>query len=276
MRKPTLISILVLAALLLTMLGCQPIGTPAASHTAAPSGAETEETALLTERQIRILEEQGLPTSYEALSLTQKAAIEAIEEMLCYLEQRYDDQFTYSGYVANSGVEQEHLYAVSEAYSNLGLVTVYRSYKDGSYTYSDNYSSLLAKPLYEEALNDWIAQSIPEEAFIVFSELSSADDDPQKERILSQASAASYILISEEACTKEALGALVDRFGPWIKEQARGAQPSVTLFYLTSPEMMSIATGDTYQDLLPKLRDGVYYRCSLSEDGNLQIHPGGG
>lgn len=261
--------VMLLAALLLLLAGCwweRPPDRP----TQGTSVPETEEYRL-TERQIGILKENGLPTSYEDLSLMQKSAITAIEDMLCYLEGQYDDHFTYAGYVADSPVEREHLLAVSEAYPNCGQVTVYRTYENGAFSYQDNYSTLAAKLMYEEALNDWICQTLPNEKFIVFSDVSYADAALQKERILSQASAASYILISEEVCTEEELRALVEDFGPWIKEQSRQTRANVTLFYLAAPELMALATNDTYEDLLPQLREGAHYSCSVSVDGDLTI-----
>lgn len=261
--------LMLLAALLLLLAGCWWEGPPE-RPTRETSVPKTQKYTL-TERQIRILKENGLPTSYEDLSLMQKSAIEAIEDMLCYLEGQYDDHFTYAGYVADSPVEQEHLLALSEAYPNCGQVIVYRGYENGAFTYRDNYSTLAAKLLYEEALNDWICQTLPNEKFIVFSDVSHADASPQKELILSQASAASYILISEEVCTEEELKALVEDFGPWIREQSRQTVPNVTLFYLASPEIMALATNDTYEDLLPQLREGAHYSCSVNSDGDLTI-----
>ena len=34
---------------------------------------------------------------------------------------------------------------------------------------------------------------------------------------------------------------------------------------------MALATNDTYEDLLPQLRDGTHYSCSVSVDGDLKI-----
>ena len=258
-----------LAALLLLAAGCW-WELPPERPTRESSVPETEKYSL-TERQIAILKENGLPTSYESLTMTQKSAIAAIEDMLCYLEGQYDDHFTYAGYVADSPVEREHLLALSEAYPNCGQVTVYRGYENGAFSYRDNYSTLAAKLMYEEALNDWICQTLPNDKFIVFSDVSYADASLQKDRILAQASAASYILIDENVCTEAELKALVEDFGPWIQEQSRQSRANVTLFYLASPEIMALATNDTYEDLLPQLRDGTHYSCSVSVDGDLKI-----
>ena len=161
MRKPFLIMIAAVVATLSLITGCVGwIETPSATGKAETETTETEEMIVLTERQQKILADEGLPTDYSSLSLTQKAAINAIEDIFCYLESHYDDRFSYVGYVAPSAIEEEHLIAVSEKYPHLGTVIVYRNYSNGSYVYRDNYTTLIAKPLYEQAIDTWLSQSI--------------------------------------------------------------------------------------------------------------------
>ena len=52
----------------------------------------------LTQRQKNILEEQGLSTEVDDLTVIQIKSIIAIEEMLSYLENKYDKSFVYVGY----------------------------------------------------------------------------------------------------------------------------------------------------------------------------------
>ncbi|MCF0109031.1 MAG: hypothetical protein HUJ57_02905, partial [Erysipelotrichaceae bacterium] len=52
---------------------------------------------VLTQRQKDILAEQGLPTDYEKLTTSQKGAISAIEDLLSYLEETHNEEFTFSG-----------------------------------------------------------------------------------------------------------------------------------------------------------------------------------
>lgn len=266
MKAPgTGLRVLLAAALLLVLTGCRLAQTP------TPVITETAPAVVLSARQIRILEQAGLPTEYAQLSLTQKSAIESIEDMLCYLEQRYDDRFEYVGYVADSPVEREHLLASSAAYPDCGPVTVYRTYENGSFVYEDDYAALRARPLYEQALNDRIALRIPEDRFIVFSDVSEAEDGLGQEDVLARASATSYVYIDREVCTEADLRALAEDFGPWIRDQAQGAQASLTLFYLAAPEDLAAADSETYLDLLPRLRDNPHVSCSLSQDGWLKL-----
>lgn len=49
----------------------------------------------LNERQIEILESEGLPGNYSELNSTQKKAIKEIEELLVVLENKYNIKFIY-------------------------------------------------------------------------------------------------------------------------------------------------------------------------------------
>lgn len=276
MRKPFLIMIAAVVAILSLITGCVGwIETPSATGKAETETTETEEMIVLTERQQKILADEGLPTDYSSLSLTQKAAINAIEDIFCYLESHYDDRFSYVGYVAPSAIEEEHLIAVSEKYPHLGTVIVYRNYSNGSYVYRDNYTTLIAKPLYEQAIDTWLSQSIDQRQFIVFSEISSADLEVQEELVLSQASAATYVLISEDGYSAEMLASLVTNFGEWIKEQSGGRQASTTIFYVVSSDVLLAVNTSNYQEIIAARQYIATYSCLLSKQGNLNIFRGG-
>jgi len=95
--------IFVLIILLIGVFGCM-MNNPDLSN-------NTETKVSLNERQKSILAEYGLPTEYDELLLSQKTAIVAIEEMLCYAEEKYDISFSYAGYIAASPLEKEHMIA---------------------------------------------------------------------------------------------------------------------------------------------------------------------
>ena len=52
----------------------------------------------LTERQKDILKSQNLPQQWDELDMSVQESIEAIEEMLQYLEHKYGKTFVYAGY----------------------------------------------------------------------------------------------------------------------------------------------------------------------------------
>lgn len=278
MLKRTLFYYVILLAALMCLAGCMAQSGTQLSSSNTDSQSVTEETrdaTVLTERQKQILEEVGLPTDYDALTMKQKSSIQAIEEMLRYLETKYDDSFSYEGYVASSNLEKEHLIVRPESYPHLGSVTVYRTYESGAFVYLDDYSSLLAKPMYENAVDHWLSQSLDQEQYIVFSDISFANQTVDEEHILSQASAATYVMIAQDACSEERLEAITNDYAAWLKEASAGQQSNVTILYLVSNEEFAGLNETNYMDRLPELRNSVHFSCSISVHGEPLIQKGG-
>lgn len=66
----------------------------------------------LNEWQKEFLEEQNLPTEYSELNLTQQLSVDAIYEMIMYLENKYGIEFEYSGYARPQILEKEYMTAI--------------------------------------------------------------------------------------------------------------------------------------------------------------------
>jgi len=89
----------------------------------------------LTERQIEILEKEGLPTEYEELDSKYKKGIVNIENSLTYLEDKYPSRtFEYIGYFLND--EYNYLTARTKSDEGYEVGVTVRSYEDG--TFIDN------------------------------------------------------------------------------------------------------------------------------------------
>lgn len=65
----------------------------------------------LTDRQIEILENNGMETFYCELSGYEQHAIDSVEEMLQYVENKYSESFSYAGYTSDEDFEKEYMYA---------------------------------------------------------------------------------------------------------------------------------------------------------------------
>ncbi|MGO4988532.1 hypothetical protein ACTQ46_09795 [Gallicola sp. Sow4_E12] len=129
--------VVILITLILILTGC----------TSANLGKKkAEDRVELTERQISILEQENLPVDYEKLSVSQKKSIMEIEELLLYLEDKYDVSFSYVAYYTATVLEPEDLSARPENGDKGDIVTVIRKYSDeGDVSISDNYPSIAAK-----------------------------------------------------------------------------------------------------------------------------------
>lgn len=122
--KNSILKIGILCLLFLMLGGC---GTE--------KNEEIDSKITLNERQKSILAEKELPTDYEELNITQKAAIVAIEEMLEAIETKYDMEFCYAGYIEASVLEPETLIAYpAGGTASIDSFSVIRS-SDGTVTY---------------------------------------------------------------------------------------------------------------------------------------------
>ncbi len=221
--KKTICVLALLTALCLLLAGC-------ALHTgsAAVNGKtdQAEGNTMLNERQIRILREQGLPTDYDKLTISQRSAILSIDLMLSYLEEKYDMSFAYEGYWAADTTGSEKLLASSGEWH----VTAWRTYEDGAFQYSDNFPALKAAPLYQEALRAFFAERAGDKAVKVFSEIRALDEDSDKD-ILRRAGAMSYIFIPDSV-DRAAFDSLIEDYAAWIPTAAEGQSSYVRFVYL--------------------------------------------
>jgi hypothetical protein len=107
----------------------------------------------LNDRQKNILEGMKLSTNFSELSTSQKRSIQRIEQMLRYLEEKYETEFIYSGYIEPELIQKEELYAYSLSDKKKRIVTVK---VDSNGDLTDDYQSRSVSEYCEELIDDWI------------------------------------------------------------------------------------------------------------------------
>ncbi len=227
------------------------------------SNTSEEAIVVLNQRQKDILSQMNLPKNYEELTIIQKNAIVAIEDMLSYLENKYDETFTYSGYYEASSAEEEHLTAVC----SLGVVTVYRSRENGQYSYNDNYLAISASPQYQEAISNYLAEFFEGGKYKVFSVVNSISNT--EVMLLHGASAVSYVFF-DSTVTETEFAVFVSHYADWIKEQANG-NATITKFYLLQNDDLGNIYDFNYEE---KVLESIYTKklcCSISDSGEINI-----
>lgn len=122
----------------------------------------------LSERQKRILAENGLPIEYDELRISQRSAIMAIEEMLCYVEEKYDTSFSYAGYIAASPLEKEHMLAFPTSGSKMS--DTFTITKNGD-TYEDDYINVAINAEFTSYIYENVQSFAPDTEFKVFSKI---------------------------------------------------------------------------------------------------------
>jgi hypothetical protein len=108
----------------------------------------------LNDRQIAILKEMDMSTDWEELTNYQQDCIMSIEEMLEYLEKKYDKEFCYGGYIAENGLynDKEELLAYAKGDNRETDCFGVRPTKFG---YEDDYAYIYLLPcVKDECVNE--------------------------------------------------------------------------------------------------------------------------
>lgn len=233
------------------------------------SEAEMTSKFELNERQIRILEEEELSTDYNELGITQQSAIESIEEMLTYLEEKYGETFCYYGY-GNDPFEPEFLEAYAESDSEERIITVYRKWEDGKYTYDDDYQNILAEEDYINALKEFINQYLDEEDYKLFVDISYVDDNWKKDSIIHDVKAGIYIFLKNKLITNIEIDEFIKIYGLWMKEHL-DKEYSHSIDFIVQKEKDFDETFDfNYINQINEEKYSEYIVCSINE-GKMKI-----
>ncbi|MCD7804388.1 MAG: hypothetical protein LUH03_04440 [Oscillospiraceae bacterium] len=215
----------------------------------------------LTQRQIQILMEVGLPTEYDELTDSQKNDIMAIEEMLCYLELTYDVEASYKSFVQASLLNDESLTALI----NDKEVTVSRHYQDGDYVYDDNYDSVISEDRYEEELKSYFDErEIVVKVYAEISDMENGVDD-----VLSSANASVFVFVLGDF-DHENLEALANDYGEWYSPKLNGVA-NVTRFYAVSESAWLDIGESNYYDCLQEVSTENRIICVISSDGSINV-----
>lgn len=117
----------------------------------------------LSDRQKNLLEAMGMPTDFSELDKAQKHSIQRIEQMLCYLENKYDKEFIYYAYDDPAYLASEKLWAYAKDEGRSNTVTV-RVDKDGSFL--DDYEGIGVVAYAEKKVNNYVREYFDSNQFI--------------------------------------------------------------------------------------------------------------
>ena len=223
------------------------------------------------EQQKEIMRETGLSGDYSALTDTQKSAVTSIEDMLTWMEGKYQQKFCYVSYAPGDAIEQEHLKVYPEQGDESDIVTVYRTYENGLYRYEDDYGAILMRPVYEEQVRAFAEQYLPAEGIKIYTEIknggsSAADAEP----VLNEVSAVTYIFMDDALCSEQ-YETFLEAVPDWLIENCQGVPAGLYLRMTESEAWLQIDRSD-YED---KLREDVYTKeaeCAISGNGKVTVY----
>lgn len=240
------------------------------------SGNDADHPVRLTERQEELLEEMGLPTEYDRLTDTQKSAITSIEDCLIYLEEKYQEEFRYLSYAEASALEEEHMEAYPASGTQTDVVTVYRTYENGEYHYTDDYGNIGVKPLYESRVREYTTQTFPDNGVKVFSDIRNSGPGTEgqsvsEENVLQTTSAVTYIFISDTVCTEELFQDFTQDCAKWMESRCQGVAAQFCLRLTDAAQWESIGVS-TYEDKLGEDIFSAEAECGISAAGEVTIY----
>lgn len=217
------------------LCGCNAeISKPTPSNDQNATTQKEDDLTNLTDRQKQILEQMELPTDYEQLNYTQQHAIKRIEIMLRYLEEKYEMEFSYAGYVPAGAMESEHLTAYPTA-DGMGeganLITV----KPYGETFKDNYSDKEIREYYESLVSAFIEDYFQSEQAVFinyrfsssFNDISEVTDD----NFHYKASTETLIFASDTICNEAQIKTFAETFKLWLEEHEIISGSRVSLIY---------------------------------------------
>lgn len=252
-----------ICSVIMLFTGCMGIKTD-------DNALETETEVILNDRQVGILKEEGLPTSYEDLNISQKNAIVAIEDMLQYLDKKYEIRFLYGGsYTPSVGVETDSITAFAEGDNDSSnIITVYRDFESSEYIYDDDYEEILASYDYIKILEEFIKETGIVDDFWVCSDVYKLSDNSNKS-LIEHAHSSNSIFVS--GITDKELEILIEQYNIWMGTYNLDCAV-ITNFILQNSEDYKATNKYNYIDEINSGKYEMYATWSISKSGRVSVY----
>lgn len=207
-----------------------------------------ENKVVLTERQKKILADEGLPQEYSELTTRQQKSITDIEQMLQAVESKYGKTFLYINYTAEKELESGELTAYPE--NGNAAIDAFTVKREADNSFSDTYMCVLARPAFEEYLSAYAAETAGTDRIRVYSkvlETSLSQDSAMPEDFANKLTADSWIFVDGASVTEEAFASFTTNVTQWLQEQ--GLYGSA-YFILLKEDHLMLLTKYNYTDYL--------------------------
>ncbi len=209
-----------------------------------------KEEPTLNEWQKEFLAEQELPTEYSELNLTQQLSVDAVYEMIMYLQDKYDVEFEYTGYVRPQILEKEHLTAIPKGGNEkTDTVTVTRQ-DDGTLT--DDYPNIAVRPYYEEILTNYVKEYFSSDKIKILSTVTKTSlvsvENINSEMLDGNISATNVIFIHSDLCSKDMLVKFATDYTEWMKEHNYVSTNRINVVFNVDIQNINYSNASDYYD----------------------------
>ena len=223
--------------------------------------SEKEPEVVLNERQKQILEEVELPTEYEELNYTQQKAIVRIEEMLTYLDEKYDEEFAYCGYISKSVLEPEQLFAYKVGTDRDFDSFTVETTENG---FEDDYIEFISTDLFSEYIWDLVKELCPDTEMKVYSDITDTtltEIPDEKSKFDGTTEGIIMIYLDGQTCSDEQYAYVQSNLGNLLKEHEIYCMADIlrtkddVIVYLTKYNHTDYLSDEFYSD-----RESIYVK----------------
>ncbi|WP_297959180.1 hypothetical protein [uncultured Ruminococcus sp.] len=174
----------------------------------------------LNDWQKEVLAAEGLPTEADELTASQLRSIQRIYEMITYLNEKYDEEFIYAGYLEPAANQTETLYAYPRLLGNdygRNTVTV-KADKDG---FTDDYSDRSIVDYAEEMANDFMKDYFDSDQVIAFFKVNACDikkNEVENGDFQWKLGVSDIIFVNEDICNADQVEEFAVNYAKWLYE----------------------------------------------------------
>ena len=198
---------------LLCLVSCGKAGNSSSGH-------KWQNSDTLNEWQIDLREAQELPTDIEQLTPSQKRSIQHIYEMITYLNEKYDEEFVYAGYVEPGVMDEETLYAYPKQFGSEGGKNTVEVTLDEKGNFTDTYSDMGVSSYLEKLIGDYVRGYFKSDEIAYFMTVNASDiksmDEVKNGDFNWDIGVMNSFFFSDEYFTAEDLEAFAPQFAKWL------------------------------------------------------------
>ena len=221
----------------------------------------------LNDRQISICEDLGLPTSCEELTSDQKKKITRIEELLAYLDKKYNDSFSYVGYY-EPFLESEKLEAYSSRFNEYEYVTL-TVQEDGSFV--DDYPFVIVGRLVRDDVVNFLKNEtgFAFKAYVITGDTNISDVSSIDMSSISGKTWISLTIFVNGNKSDEDARKIGDAIGEWYKQNGIYGSTNVVA---ADSGVFDLINFENYQSVKREQGASNLISCDVSQSGEVKIH----
>ena len=219
-----------------------------------------------TERQKKILKQEGLPTEPDKLESHQYSSIMMIEDMLAYMDEKYGGEHMYNSYTMSGFMNATEM-TCYEKNNPLRIITVWM--ENGKFV--DDYTKVIASEEYQEYLGAHLKELYGDSVFYAAKVVDDYTGEAKVEDVMANASVMADIFFPETECNEEELQRRAEELLSWLKDNSKGLYGEHELFIMPDQYFEEV-NGFNWEKRMEEFSFITIRRVSIQSDGYSAIY----